>query len=288
MKRIMPNAAQARAAVIALLMALSTVIVEAQTANDSTVRQPTINFYGTGNIQKSLGNGEQIPASTGIGVNYQQWYPETGLLYNIINKLEVDALINVASNVDTVVATYDGSNRITNASSFGNSILTPLASGQAVKIGLKLNFNRDFLGETISGVKVRYTGANRNWQETDSTAAIQSTASAFRIGVFHEFLKPDLLLNDLSINFGVYLAYNSIKGDLSMESNKNFMKQILNTNRNTFIGPEVELEIRLKNLRAQFAYSWLQPGSDVPGLTDGRLITTISFVGGFGLKLDRD
>jgi hypothetical protein len=208
------------------------------------------------------------------------------LLFNFINKLELDAVINVASTVDTVVASYDRSGRITNASAFGNSVLTPLASGQAVKICLRLNFDDDFL--TISGIKLRYTGANRNWQESDTSAAVQSTASAFRLGVFHEFLKPKLLDNDLSINLGVYLAYNSIKGDIGMDPNREFRKSVLNSNRKVFIGPEVELEIRLKNLRAQFAYSWLQPGSEVPGLTDGRLITTISFVGGFGLKLDRD
>ena len=285
MKRVTKDTALTRVVVTAFLMALTTAIVEAQTAKDSTDREPQINFYGTGNIQKSLERGEQIPASTGIGVNYQQWY-DSWLLFDFINKLELDAVINVASTVDTVVASYDRSGRITNASAFGNSVLTPLASGQAVKIGLRLNFEDDFL--TISGIKVRYTGANRNWQESDSTAAIQSTASAFRIGVFHEFLKPELLDNDLSINFGVYFAYNSVKGDLAMESSRDFRRSVLNSKRNIFIGPEVELEIRLKNLRAQFAYSWLQPGTDVPGLTDGRLITTISFVGGFGLKLNRD
>lgn len=74
MKRKMTNAAQAIAAAITSLMALSTVIVEAQTANDSAIRQPTINFYGTGKIQKSLRNGEQTPA---------RWYC-VSIMFNII------------------------------------------------------------------------------------------------------------------------------------------------------------------------------------------------------------
>jgi hypothetical protein len=62
-----------RVVVTTILMALTPAIVEAQNAGDSIDREPLINFYGTGNIQKSLERGEQIPASTGIGVNYHQW-----------------------------------------------------------------------------------------------------------------------------------------------------------------------------------------------------------------------
>jgi hypothetical protein len=63
---------------------------------DESVPDPQINFYGAGNIQKTLQSGAEIPASTGIGVNYQQGYSTSELIYGFIKNLEVDALIKVA------------------------------------------------------------------------------------------------------------------------------------------------------------------------------------------------
>ena len=93
---------------------------------------------------------------------------------------------------------------------------------------------------------------------------------------------------EYSVNFGIYLAYNSIRGDIGQTINDPIRIQILGTDKKSFKGPEVALEIRLKNLRAEFGYSWLSSETEVPGLTGGRLLTTITFVGGFGLKLDKD
>jgi hypothetical protein len=255
-----------------------------------------LNFFGAGNIQKSLDDGGQIPASTGLGVNYIQRYGivdkdsvKHRLLWKLFCKLELEAAINVASTVDTIVATYDANNVISNASRFGSSILTPLNSGQAVKISLRLNLDSALNTKIplIEGIKLKYIGCNRNWSVIDdgTPRVIQANTNYFRGGFFHEFL-PQKYLDDYSINFGIYLAYNSIKGDMGLKVNEHIREQVINTKWKQFVGPEVALEIRLKNLRAEFGYSWLRPNVEVPGLTAGRMITTITFVGGFGLKLN--
>jgi hypothetical protein len=257
-------------------------------------RNAELNFFGTGNIQKSLDDGDEIPASTGLGVNYVQRYGKSGddtipkLLWNIISKLELEAAINVASTVDTIRANYDANNLVVNSSDFGSSILTPLNSGQAVKISLRLNLETGILYQLIDGVKVKYIGSNRNWSVTDdgNPRVIQANTNYFRAGFFHEFL-PKRLLDDYSINFGLYLAYNSIRGDMGLKANRHIREQVLGTPWKQFVGPEVALEIRLRNLRAEFGYSWLRPNTEVPGLTAGRMVTTITFVGGFGLQLDK-
>ncbi len=253
-------------------------------------KEPQLNFYGAGNIQKSLDNGEKIPASTGLGVNWNYWFPkpaDTTKRFSF-DKLELDAMINVAATVDTIIAKYDVNKLITNSSTFGSSILTPLNSGQAVKLSLRLNFRKPILFRSlfIDGIKIKYVGSNRNWQfdNNGQNQVIQGTNNYFRIGAFQEFLTKKLL-DDYSINFGLYIAYNSIQGDIGQKSNDSYRSKILGTTNTSFWGPEVALEIRLKNLRAEFGYSWLGTDNEVPGLTGGRLLTTISFVGGFGLKL---
>ncbi len=251
---------------------------------------PLLSFYGSGAIQKSLDNGDKLPASTGLGVNWTYWTPDAKKDKYFFNKLELDVSVNVASSVDTLIAKYDLNNLITNSSSFGSSILTPLNSGQAAKFLLRLNFKKGlFFNNTfIDGIKIKYIGSNRNWKADDNGQPkfVLGTNNYFRIGLFQEFLTGDLLDN-YSLNFGLYFAYNSIQGDIGQTSNDQFRTKILGSMNKNFYGPEAAFEIRLKNLRAEFGYSWLRAGTkdEVLGLTSGRLVTTISFVGGFGIKL---
>jgi hypothetical protein len=279
-----------------VIVFISSSAIDSIGQKSDTSKIPKLNFFGSGNIQKSLDNGEKIPASTGLGVSYTHWFDtatEIKILHKVkflkkitIDKLEIDAAINVAATVDTLKAKYDNNN-VTNPSLFGSSILTPLNSGQAVKIGLRLNFKKSILAKTlIDGIKIKYIGSNRNWEVNDNgkTRVILGTNNYLRVGLFQEFL-PKKLQDDYSINFGLYWAHNSIKGDIGQGINDQLRTKILGTDTKNFSGPEIALEIRLLNLRAEFGYSWLGADNEVPGLTGGRLLTTISFVGGFGLKL---
>lgn len=273
-----------------MLMLLFVSQIEKGNAQDSINGKPSpiLTFFGNGDMQKSLDEGEKLPANTGLGVSYRQLYAPgvgKGLLWKFVDRLELEATINVASNVDTIIAAYD-STFVTNNSEFGSSILTPLNSGQAIKIGLRLNFDRSRLVRLIDGVKAKYVGSNRNWMAMEGTTpkVIKATNNCLRVGLFHEFI-PKNLLDDYSINLAVNLAYNSVKGDVGLEQNGALRQSLMGSSAKKFLGPEVSLEIRLRNLKAEFAYSWLQSKTEVPGLTGGRMVTTISFIGGFGLGL---
>jgi hypothetical protein len=267
--------------------------VAAKADSTEEEEEPVLNFYGSGNIQKALEGEDALPANTGLGVNYYHTFTGTpSRLAKYFRTLEIDASINVASTVDTLEAEYDTlTGQISNSSNFGSSILTPLNSGQAVKLCLRMDFKGKLFGWFIDGLKIKYVGSNRNWNIKDTVASVerfkvfQVTNNYFRAGLFQEFL-PEKYLNDYSINFGLYFAYNSIKGDIGLRSNGELREETIGTKKRNFMGPEVALEIKLKNLRAEFGYSFLGAGREVPGLTSGRLITTISFVGGFPLKLD--
>jgi hypothetical protein len=64
---------------------------------------------------------------------------------------------------------------------------------------------------------------------------------------------------------------------------------LLGTRKKTFFGGEVVLSLRLKNIRAEASVPMLVPraaSQSVPGLTGTQFITTISFVGGFPLRIN--
>lgn len=192
-------------------------VVIAQQNNKENKSLSTLSFFGSGNIQKSIDGGQKIPAYTGLGVNYSQKYDTLAgkrLLWNAVDKIELEAVINVASNVDTLVAAYD-SLSVVNSSYFGSSILTSLNSGQAVKIYLRIDFAHAKFAKLLDCIKAKYVGSNRNWLVTDgyNLKTIKGTCNSLRIGAFHEFI-PKPLLNDYFINLGVNFAYNSIKGIL--------------------------------------------------------------------------
>jgi hypothetical protein len=239
-----------------------------------------ITFVGNGNIQKSFTEGVSIPTSTGVGINYSELWKKPKFLD--FYKIELDGFINVSSNVDTIKGKIDTLKRLTNASEFGGSILTPLNSGQAYSmsfrgyfVSLKLMF--------ISGVYVRYAAANRFWNYDKQS--LSTTLSSFRTGIFHEFLRPNLR-NGSSISIGMGFVYNTIRGDVDLSINDSFRKSILGVMKTDFTGYEFNTLFRLKNIKAEFAYTHFNGADNIPGLSSGRLVTTISFVGGFPIKLN--
>jgi len=254
----------------------------------------TINFVGSGNIQKSFESGEEIPATTGLGVYFTKHFPhfKQKKTFAGMYRVDMEANINIASTLDTISANglkdMAGAMTVANISDFGRSILTPLNSGEAVNLEIRGYFIKPAFG-LISGVRVHYTGSNRNWQVTDGDAdtVMQATTNMARIGVFHEFI-PFENREDYSITLGFAYAYNSVQGDVGLDDNKEIRALFLGTEEKRFKGWEVGLGLRLKNIRADFAYTIFNKNlPDISGLTGNRLVTTIRFVGGFGLDLGK-
>lgn len=257
-----------------------------------------IQFVGNGNIQNSLESGGKIPTNTGIGVSvrkylYTEYKDSSGTVNYVHNpfwgcyKIELDASINVASTVDTLETKVNANNVVQNQNEFGTSILTPLnqGGGQAANIELVGYFVKTY-GKILSGARIKFIGSNRNWLLTDTAGSKvdQVTTSMFRAGVFHEFVVAEAR-KDYSVALGLGYAYNGVSGNLGLSKNSGVREWVLGTDRTGFHGAELTLDFKLKNIKVNFAYPWFPGQGEVSGLTGGRLITSVAFIGGFGLKI---
>jgi hypothetical protein len=261
----------------------------------------SIKVIGNGNIQSSIQDGGEIPANTGVGISISKYLYESSEVdsstfyrhkpfLGLVYKVDLNASINVASTVDTMVANFSQSGISFNQSKFGTSILTPLnaGGGQAVDLDLSLYFKKTF-GGLISGAKLRYIGSNRNWQivDTGTTQTIQATNNMFRFGIYHDFVTAEKRKN-YSVQIGVNYALNSLSGDIGLAKNNLLRNSILGTDSRSFQGIEFVMSFQLENLRVNFSYPWLHGKDEVSGLTGGRLVTNITFVGGFGLDVGKN
>ena len=86
-----------------------------------------LDFVGNGNLQSSISQGDDIQASTGLGVIFERFFNGNSPLFE---SFELEASINVASTVDAIEAETNDANQITNRRDFGTYVLNPLNSKQ--------------------------------------------------------------------------------------------------------------------------------------------------------------
>lgn len=262
--------------------------------NKSTI----IQFVGTGDIQQSVNSGQQLQANTGIGAVLKTVFTRTILIFRAI---EIDASINVASTVDTLVADVDKDFNIINQGVFGNFILLPINSGQATSVHVKLftddgsypskkpgSFFRNLFTYTITGVNFSLTASKRLWRrQIDATnfRDINAAAISFRFGVFHEFI-PYKQREDYSIAFGLDFSARALYGDIKNNDFADERERFIGTSKIDFYGFEPNVTLRLKNIKAQVSFPFLfAKNNEVLGLTGGQFVTAINFTGGFSLNL---
>ena len=250
--------------------------------DSSQIYKPLIQFVGTGDIQQSLAEGTEIPASSGLGVTLEKVYKNP--LWHLIRKFELETSINIASTADTIHATrMPGDTAVANIREFGNSILLPLNSGQAAYINFKTSFTDKDSGVRIfSGFQGRFIGSNRNWQDTITE---RSGSMSLRLGFFHEFI-PSEYTDKYSISLSVNYSMRAIFGDASQLAQKEFRKKILQTDKTTFYGWDISLSIRLRNIIAEVSMTQLFGQDEIPGLSQTQFFTAIRFTGGFPLSLN--
>jgi hypothetical protein len=277
---------------------------------------PQLQFVGNANVQKSLTNGEDIPANTGIGVIYRE---DLGAEYMWLHDIEISLTINIASTVDTLKTKYDQTNyHIKNVSDFGNSVLLPSNSGQAFGFSFKCYVTkrdsvttngviyRDWyrgrsamaVVRIISGFCITFNGSNRYWTKGEIPDSISGVTSekertvkvanlALYAGIFHEFIaRRQNIRDNYSITVGAGFSGRWIAGDISAESNDIFRKSIIGTDKTAFMGGEINVGMRLKNIKAEVRMPFLFCKDKVPGLTGVQPNTFIGFMGGFSLELN--
>lgn len=256
-----------------------------------------LDFVGAGNVQRSLDNGEGLPASTGLGVVLDEYHRKKQIFGGTVDRVRFSGQINVANTDDSLTIAY-GINGVENPSQVGEAIMTPLVGRRAVDLDLMVFFadtvrrtKKDgtsilrpvaFWRSLITGLQVKYTGSNRLL--VDSAGSVKSTINALRFRVFHDILGRDYN-HDYNVLIGAGWGFNSLRGDVAQKGNEAFREDILGTKNLFYGGIEVYAMFRIKNIRAEFSYTWLDVGGNVAGLSGSRMVTTISFVGGFPVQL---
>ncbi len=252
----------------------------------------TIQFVGSGNIQKAINNSNgEIPANTGIGVIYREKIDDGSRLLWLYN-FELSLNINIASTVDTIKPEYDVNGRMTNKHDFGNSLLLPSNSGQSFNVSFKGYFDgkKDGINapvpffEMLSGFYVNFAGANRNWASDERY--VKASVLSLQAGVFHDFVGRRHRNQGYSICIGLGYTGRFLLGDIAHEDNDDLRESLLGTRALSLHGAEFMLAIQLKNIRASVRIPYLYSSREVPGLSGIQPNTFIGFTGGFTLALN--
>lgn len=249
-------------------------------AQDSTL----IRFVGSGDIQRSVSDGENITANTGIGVSLYRTWGEDGDT-KMFKFIEVDLSINVASTADTFATQINEADMTPNRRALGSFILLPINARQATSFTFDGYFKSKVKKRKIrlDGVHFKFVGANRVWSLGDQNSTV--TALSFRLGLFYDFLPDDIKHpNEYAIKVGVNYTHRAIMGDLAFKEQDDFRKQLLGTTKQHFGGFEITFGIKLKNIKAEASIPMLL-GPEVQGLARTQFVTSINFVGGFPLQI---
>ena len=81
------------------------------------------------------------------------------------------------------------------------------------------------------------------------------------------------------IKFGY--ALNTIRADIGQEDNDDLREETLGARDKSFEWLTFGLELGVENIKAEFTYFNLRGDDQVLGLTNPRILTTITFTGGF-------
>jgi hypothetical protein len=264
----------------------------------TTGGKATLYFVGTGDVQKSISEGTELAANTGVGVIFNREWDNKP-----IRDFGLEFSINVASTVDSIIGTYNNDRQINNSRDFGTYVLLPMNSGQATKLFTHSYLDRElfkiykntnepshdlYLTSIINGFYFEALASNRIW--TDSSISKNATGMMFKFGLFHDFIPDDVRRkNGYSITIGLAYSFRGIFGDAGFnndESNK-FRQGLLGTEKTKYSGFEIDLGFRIKNIEARVMIPNLFSGdTKVPGLSETQFITSISFIGGFPIKLN--
>lgn len=256
--------------------------------------QSKLTFVGTGDIQKSLSQGDEIAANTGLGAIFNRIFDEKAFF----SDLSVAFSINVASSVDTIKAKYiDG--EITNSRDFGAYLLVPQNSGQAVQLNFNVYLKPEkikifekkpiFLSNLFSGFNTEFIASNRVWQ--NNSVSQYASTFLFRTHLFHDFIPNEIRLEKgYAIRIGIGYTYRGLGSDVGFknETTNEFRNEILGATETHWDGFEYGLSIEFKNITASAYIPVIKSNPDIPGLTGFQFVTSIKFSGGFPVELSSE
>lgn len=264
-------------------------------------KKPDQELYvvGSGELQKTINQGDKLPASTGIGVFY-----ERKTINNPILKFELEAIINVASNADTIFTIYKN-DFVNNKRDFGSYLMSPTMSKQSTYIHYRSYRNelltKRYLQEQrrpyICGWDARMALSSRVFYDTKDGNNYHASSLYLLIGPFYEFIPQNSQkgsskdpIDNISITFGISGSFRMLIGDIIQKDNQDFQKKIFNNNKNlVLLGAEPNFQIKLENIVFEATLPVLfnvsNKGTSIPGLSGIQFLTSIRFIGGFPLKV---
>jgi hypothetical protein len=256
-----------------------------------------IEIFGQGNLIKSISEIKDVTGLAGFGV---------GLKKNLIEsknfeRLEMEAVINVASNADSIKVFSNDPNSIR---AFGSNILVPSAAKQSLIIKGKLMLNEWNDGGSklasgisarkhISGIYWNLVASNRIWnlnKELPKKGTYESKINhgglmGLNFGMLHELADEDWLKNGVSIQFGLGFIGRGIIGDLGQSINGTAREEYIGSKSRFFGGVEGQLEITLGKLKLTASLPYTIGKNHIKGLTGTQLVTAISFNGGIPIGI---
>lgn len=90
---------------------------------------------------------------------------------------------------------------------------------------------------------------------------------------------------DYSITLGAGITGRWIEGDITNNEFNDLRTKILGSDEKNFLGYEINIGMRLKNIKALVRIPFINKDKPISGLTNVQPNTYIGFVGGFSLKL---
>jgi hypothetical protein len=235
---------------------LRTLFDEAANAEESG---PQVFVTADGNFRGAANSGgEGVPVGTG-----------SLSVVALTRAANMKAALAIASTQDTV---RDG---------FGASLLAP-ANGKALTSGLldaRLNMFPLHL----------YASASRAlWQVHDTPDVRVSSTTVLGLGalLFHDFATAKVQDTALGLSGEIGLAARFLGGDV-MAIEDSTRRQVLNTTRSAFIGPEVGMQITVGKMAGALQLYYMPHKKDerVPGFSGLQLVAGIGVTGDlFGTK----
>ncbi|MBL7750703.1 MAG: hypothetical protein JNN29_04935 [Chitinophagaceae bacterium] len=295
----------AKSLTVPLANQTETKLVSSRLATNTRRQPPTekklfVDFVGSGDIQKSLSEGKDINANTGLGIIFERFNGvidgQDFILDKILQSYEIEATINIATTADTINSAVQNS-ILQNRRSYGSYVLNPVSAKQSLYINSNFYFgypssNPGFakLAHYISGLNFRIISSNSVWQY--DTTSTNLGVLALRAGIFHEFFPDNYRLTKegrsrYSLFLGLNYTFRGIFGDISAAKNDDLRLKILGSSQTKFSGLEANFGFRLNNIRAEFQMPVLSnKAASIEGLTNSQFLFSIRFVGGFALKLE--
>jgi hypothetical protein len=295
-------------------------------SKQDTISKVALWFVGAGDIQKSISSGTELAANTGLGVILRrQWkagerfFSDFDLDFSINVASTVDTISAKYKGSEVVpmnqrdFGTYillpmnSGQatrfklnaytddffmkkSRYVRESKDTTGWSTWSKKSHRFMVGLN-RFSETILNNIISGVSTEFIASNRVWQ--DSTNVINATGLAFSVGVFHDFIPNDIRKEEgYSIKFGVSYIHRGIYGDAGFKKNANATKmreKLLGNGTTQFGGVQGNLSLQIKRIEARVLMTYLasKEAGQVPGLSQYQFLTSITFSGGFPIKLQK-